>query len=373
MASRLCECDWRIYVFENNGLWRFWGRVQRLSGALKSVPSHCLHVVESKRNTPLHWHKKPPLNSYPTAEMLGASAVAPDNKQDEDLEMKDIAILAGATAIVAALTAPAFAQSEISTGADATGISAVNDKITNVEENVADDFARSNDAERFGPLHRRQGLYGSMALTYTGNSGNTEGQDLSVAGRINYNQGRFAQSVGLLLEYGEDDNGDKDKEEVFAIYDAQYYFNDRLYGFALGRLKTDSLATGEDLRRDGFLGFGPGYRIINTENTTWRVQAGVGVRYTQTANQKAADKSDTETGYIASSRFYHRLNETIYVTNDTDYLASDEAGETITNELGLNFKVTNALSTRMSYTTEYQSERETRTDNKVGISLVYGF
>lgn len=287
--------------------------------------------------------------------------------------MKTVAILAGASAIAAALTAPAFAQTEISAGADATGISQINERIEDVEENVADDFARSNDSDRFAPRDRRQGLFGTMSLSYSGSTGNTDEQDFALAGRVNYNQDRFAQSVGLLLEFGENTLGEKDKEEVFAIYDAQYYFNDRLYAFALGRLSTDALAVGDAKRRDGFLGFGPGYRVINTPDTTWRVQAGIGVRYSQTENQRIADTSDTETGYIASSRFYHRFNDTIFVTNDTDFLTSDDAGDTITNEFGVNYQMSNAFSTRVSYSTEYQSERAIRTDNTLGVSLVYGF
>lgn len=300
--------------------------------------------------------------------------------------MKKVTLLTGSAAIIAALSVPAFAQTEISTGADATGVSAINDRITDIEDSVTDDFDRSADADRFGPADRRQGLFGNMSLSYTGRTGNVENQDLALAGRVSYNMAPFAQSVGLSIEYGEDDAGNKDQEEVNAIYDAQYYFNDRFYAFALGRLTVDGLVDGVDnaddtladaselgdLRRDGFLGFGPGYRILNTADTTWRVQAGVGVRYTQTGAQYIADDSETETGYIVSSRLYHRFNDMVFITNDTDYLSSD-ANDIATNEFGVNFKVSDALATRMSYTTEYQSDRAIRTDNTVGIAVVYGF
>lgn len=299
--------------------------------------------------------------------------------------MKNIALLAGASAIFAALSVPAFAQTEISTGANATGVSAIDDQITDIQDAVQDDFDRSADADRFGPADRRQGLFGSMSLSYAGSTGNSEAQDLSVAGRVSYNQGPFAQAVGLAIEFGENDNGDKDKEETSAIYDAQYYFNDRFYAFALGRFTVDGLVDGvadyagddvdeelTDLRRDGFLGFGPGYRIINTEDTAWRVQAGVGIRYTQTGQQHLDDTSDTETGYIASSRFYHRFNDMVFVTNDTDYLTSD-ANDVATNQFGVNFKMSDQLATRVSYTTEYQSDRAVRTDNTLGVAVVYGF
>lgn len=301
--------------------------------------------------------------------------------------MKKITLLSGATAILTALSVPAFAQTEIATGAGATGVADVNDGITDIEDAVEDSFERSADPDRFGPSDRRQGLFGNMSLSYTGRTGNTENQDFALAGRLQHNQAPFAQSIGLAIEFGEDDDGNKDKEEVSAIYDAQYYFNDRFYAFALGRINIDGLVDGydntdesvrdfdedDDLRRDGFLGFGPGYRVINTDTTTWRVQAGVGVRYTQTGLQHLQDESETEVGYIASSRVYHRFNETVFVTNDTDYLTSSEGGDVLTNEFGVNFKMSDQLATRMSYTTEYQSDREIRTDNTLGVAVVYGF
>lgn len=300
--------------------------------------------------------------------------------------MKKVTLLTGTAAILAALSVPAFAQTEIAAGANATGVSAIDDRITDIEDAVTDDFDQSADADRFGPADRRQGMFGSMSLQYSGSTGNSEAQDLAIAGRVSYNQGPLAQSVGLAIEFGENDDGNKDQEEVSGIYDAQYYFNDRFYAFALGRFTVDGLVDGFDndddsvrdtdedgeLRRDGLLAFGPGYRVINTESTTWRVQAGVGVRYTQTGLQNLTDDSETETGYIVSSRLYHRFNDMIFVTNDTDYLTSD-ANDVATNQFGVNFKMSDQLATRVSYTTEYQSDRAIRTDNTLGVAVVYGF
>ncbi|MBW7057903.1 DUF481 domain-containing protein [Paracoccus bogoriensis] len=292
--------------------------------------------------------------------------------------MKKITLLTSTAAIMAALSVPAMAQVERSTGATAVGITAIDDRITDIEDAVRDDFDRSADPDRFGPADRRTGLFGTMSLSYTGRTGNTENQDLAIAGRVNYNQGQFAQSVGVSIEYGENEDGTRDTEETQAIYDAQYYFNDQFYGFALGSLKVDGLVNGtnrpDDLRRDGFLGFGPGYRIINTQDTAWRVQAGIGIRYQQTGAAFSGDEgSVTETGYIASSRLYHRFNDLVFLTNDTDYLGSSDANDRITNELGLNFRVSDQLATRVSYRTEYVENRDIRTDNRLGVAVVYGF
>ncbi|WP_323717612.1 DUF481 domain-containing protein [Paracoccus aminovorans] len=310
--------------------------------------------------------------------------------------MKTLAYLAGATALAASFAAPAFAQSETSAGANAVGITQVNEDMRDIERDVRDDFARSEDAYRFGNPDQRQGTFGSVALSYTGSTGNSENQDFNLSGRLSHNQGQFSQSVGILLEYGDNNAGNKDTEKTYVIYEGMYNFNDKFYAFALGRLATDALAgdpislsSGETfssldgrLKRDAYFGVGPGYRIINNDTTAWRVQAAVGIRYTKAvvATEDPLDpltgtidyNSDTDVGYLLSSRFYHRINEQFFVTNDTDYLTSD-ANDTITNELGLNFKMTEAFATRVSYKTEYVSDRSIRTDNTLGVSLVYGF
>ncbi|GHG10408.1 MULTISPECIES: DUF481 domain-containing protein [Paracoccus] len=321
--------------------------------------------------------------------------------------MKKITLLTGSAALMAALSAPAFAQTEIAAGADATGISGINDRIIDVEDAVQDDFDRDNDAARFGNPDRREGLFGSVALTYAGSTGNEESQDFSLAGRVSNNAGPWQQSVGMLIEFGEDQQGNKDKEEVSTIYDGAYYFNDRFYAFVLGRFSIDGLANGDpdydgqpdseiaeklgDFARDGFIGVGPGYRVINTEQTAWRVQAGIGYRYTQTGAQKSGfdlvdpdgdgvfvreevtDSSDSGVGYIVSSRLYHRFNDMVFITNDTDYLSSEDSDDVITNQFGVNFQMSDQLATRVSYTTEYQENRPIRTDNTLGVSVVYGF
>lgn len=60
----------------------------------------------------------------------------------------------------------------------------LDDRITDIEDAVEDSFARDRDPDRFGPADRRTGLFGTMSLSYTGRTGNTENQDLAIAGRV---------------------------------------------------------------------------------------------------------------------------------------------------------------------------------------------
>ncbi|MDR7124855.1 DUF481 domain-containing protein [Pseudotabrizicola sp. 4114] len=272
---------------------------------------------------------------------------------------------AGVLAIAAAQVA--FAPAAVAQVA-ITGVEALDDRIDDINDDVADDLARAEDAARFGSPEFQPGFSGSASLGYSGKTGNNESQDITAGVRLRYAQGQFVQTIGAALDFAEANNT-ATKEDVFVVYDANYYFDQNFYGFALARLQTNGLAeTVDDNRRDAFLGFGPGYRIVNTPDVSWRVQAGIGVSYLQ----DGARNSTTETGYLAASRFFYRINDNFFVTNDTDVLKSDSALRA-NNDLGLNVKMTDAFSTRISYLSEYNDSRAIKTDNKLGVSLVFGF
>jgi putative salt-induced outer membrane protein len=134
-------------------------------------------------------------------------------------------------------------------------------------------------------------------------------------------------------------------------------------------LESDGLArTSAEVRQDAFLGIGPGYRVVNTPQMTWRVQAGLGMSYLE----DGTGDMNREPGAIVSSRFYYAFNDQIFMTNDTDVLRTDSTLR-VNNDLGVNFQVSEAMSTRVSYMTEYNDSRAIQSDNKLGVSLVVGF
>ena len=275
---------------------------------------------------------------------------------------------------IAAVSAFALAVGSLPAVAQTTllGTSAVNDQVDDLAIRANRDMARGNDEMRFGNQELRQGMSGSASLGYSGKTGNNESQEFSAGARLRFNQDRFVQTLSFVVDYADADNV-KSKEDVFAVYDANYYFTDKVYGFILGRISSDGLAQdavdpSTALSKDAFLGFGPGYRIVNNENVAWRVQAGVGISYLEFGD----DRSTTETAGIVSSRFFYKFNENVFASMDTDILKSDTALR-IGNDLGVSFKVTDAFSTRVSYLTDYNDSRAIRADNKLGVSLVYGF
>lgn len=277
--------------------------------------------------------------------------------------MKELSKVAGGAVIGLLLGATAsMAQGVL------TGTTALDDRLDDISQNAQDDLERADDTSRFGNPEFRPGLSGSASLSYTGSTGNNESQEFAAGARLRFAQGQIVQTIGVALEFADED-GVTSQEEIFGVYDLNYYIDDRFYGFVLGRVESDGLADeATEVRTDAFVGFGPGYRILNTPNVTWRVQAGIGVSYIE----DGIANDETETGYIASSRFFYSFNDNVFMTNDTDILKSDSALR-INNDLGVNFKMSDAFSTRVSYLTEYNDSRAIRSDNKLGVSLVYGF
>lgn len=282
--------------------------------------------------------------------------------------------LVSASVLALSVAVPAMAQDNLA------GTDALNDRIEDIERDVNEDMARAEDSARFGSPEYEEGLSGSVSLGYSGKTGNNESQDLAIGFRLRNASGPFVQTIGAVLDFSEN-SVEKTKEDIFVVYDANYYLNDNFYVFGLARLEQDGLGdtlTTEDIangvvladkvQRDAYVGIGPGYRVINTPDMTWRVQAGIGVSYLKYGD----DTSYTETGYLAASRFYARINDNVFLTNDTDVLSSDTALRA-NNDFGVNVKLTDTLSTRVSYLTEYNDSRPIRTDNRVGISLVMGF
>ncbi len=274
--------------------------------------------------------------------------------------MKHSVKLAAASALALTLAGTAaMAQTNI------TGIQRLDDQIDDVEIQAQRDLERAEDRARFGAPGGAPGWTGSVALTFSGNTGNTETQDLAIAGRLGVVDGPWTHTFGFGLEYGED-NDATTKEKAFAIVDSNYSITEQFYVFGLGRWERDNFAD----TRDAFVGVGPGWRVINTPDVAWRVQAGPGWRTNRTGNERT-----DEAAIIASSRLFYRLSDGIFLTNDTDVLHSD-VNTLTTNDLGVNISMTEGLTTRVSLRTDYNTDPvpgNRNTDNRIGLSLVYGF
>ena len=241
----------------------------------------------------------------------------------------------------------------------------VTDTIEDIEEDVQDDFDR--DTRTFGNEGRTLGFTGSISARATATDGNTDTADIGLGARVGFFDGVNGNDVTLAYTYSAD-NGDATENSVLAGYDYTREFGSNLFGFAKLVVAYDEFGSFE---RDAFAGAGLGYRIFNTEALQWSVQAGPGYRVAK----DAAGTEIEEAAFSVSSDYLTRFSDTLFLTNDTDVLASD-SDTYVTNELGLNVSMTDSLALRTSILTEYRSNPQpgfVSTDNTLGVSVVYTF
>ena len=244
------------------------------------------------------------------------------------------------------------------------------DAVDDLEEQMSDDADRN--IGRFGNEGREVGSYGSLALrgTSTSNDGDTS-SDFGVGLRYGTYDGVNGFDVTASFAYGVD-NGEETENSLLAGADYRRDFSDALFAYAKVDASFDKLSTtvGE-YEQDVFVGAGLGYRIFNDADTQWSVQAGPGYRFAEVVGGGEVK----EAAASVSSNFFKSLTDTTYITNDTDVIYSEYA-TTVTNQLALNVALSDTLSMRTSYTTNYNDLTDSTfkdAENTFGVAAVYNF
>ncbi|SLN43716.1 DUF481 domain-containing protein [Roseisalinus antarcticus] len=266
-----------------------------------------------------------------------------------------------AAALLALTAGVAQAQDTVFTGADR--VETANEDLT---ETVREDFDRDVQVGNEG---RSLGYTGSVALRSSVLTGNTDSVDIGLGANYGFFDGKNGYELNLNYTYGEED-GTRTDESL--LYDLEYTrdFNTQLFAFAKVQGSIDEFSSFDS---DTFVGAGIGYRIYNTPDIQWSVQAGPGYRYAELSDIASSDFE--ESAISVASNYSNRLSDMVTVTNDTDVIASD-SDTVVFNDLGVNLSVAEQLALRTSVFTEYHSDplpgRED-VDNTFGVSLVYDF
>ena len=270
-------------------------------------------------------------------------------------------ITAAATALAAlAAAGPLAAQTAVFTGQDAAG-----DRVEDIEEDIAD--AAERDLPAMGNAGLERGFTGSVALRATATSGNTDTADLGIGARLNYFDGLNGNRFRLSYDYSES-NGNVSGDSLLLGYDYTRELGRSAYAFAKVQAAYDDFASIEE---DYFVGVGAGYRIFQTRDIAWAVQAGPGYR----ATRAPGGNWDEDAAYTVGSYYSNRISEGVFVTNDTVAIGSD-GDALVTNDLALNVALAGNLALRTSLLTEYRTDPLPgfeEVDNKLGVSVVYTF
>ncbi|TIX50165.1 DUF481 domain-containing protein [Alteraurantiacibacter aquimixticola] len=173
-------------------------------------------------------------------------------------------------------------------------------------------------------------------------------------------------------------NGETQREQFVGLYEPRYQISERLFAYALAQFE-----------RDRFQGFsarysvsgGLGYRLIQNESMRLSVKAGPAWRHTRLVN----GLSESSIAGLLGVDFDWTISDRIKLTQDTSAVA--EAGgsavafigsdnTSINLVTGLEGKINDSLTARLSYTVEYDSnppEGAVSTDTLTRFTLVYGF
>lgn len=272
--------------------------------------------------------------------------------------------------LLASAAATALAGAAVAQDAVFANSTAATDTVDDIQEAVQEDFKRETNT--FGNSGRALGWNGSVSGRATLSDGNSNSFDMGIGARLGYFDGVNGHKLNLSYAYSESETAGTTtvtKDQVLAGYDYTREIGSNTFVFGKAMVNADKF---DSYKLDAFVGAGLGYRIYNDADTQWSVQAGPGYRY---AENNAGEKVLEETALSVSSDFYKRLTDTVFITNDTDILASENATSVI-NELGLNVAMSDALALRTSLTSEWDDNpigNFKASDNTLGVAVVYSF
>ena len=163
-------------------------------------------------------------------------------------------------------------------------------------------------------------------------------------------------------------NGFRTQERLLLAYEPHYKVNDRLSTYALVQAERDP-PLGFDARYSVSVGLG--YALVKTPRLTIDLQGGPAFRHTEFTDGL---NEDTISGRAALDARL-RLRPGVTLTQTASAFI-DSGSNTFTSATGLETQIIGALSARLSYNLQYESEPvpgRLSTDTQSRVTLVYGF
>lgn len=239
---------------------------------------------------------------------------------------------------------------------------------------AAEKAHRQEDIRTAGLLDNWSGRGQVGAFQSSGNSDNV-GATVSLALErtgIDW-QHRFRGSVDYQRS-----NGTTSREQYLAAYEPRYQIDEGLFAYGLAQYERD--------RFQGFsarysLSGGLGYKVIDNPAAQLSLKAGPAWRRVDYLD----DSSESSLGALAGLDFDWQLARSLKFTQDADLVADaggqaavlvDTNNTSVLLTTGLEVKVSEGLSTRLSYTVDYDSNPPAgavSTDTLTRFTLVYGF
>lgn len=199
------------------------------------------------------------------------------------------------------------------------------------------------------------------------NSGNTDSFGVTVGANLTRKGLQVSHQLRLRGDYQES-NGKKSREYLNAAYQGDWAIGDDHYALGIIEYERDVLA-GFDHRTTSSLGLG--WRVIRDEAVSLSLEAGPAYRHEwyRSGNEKS---NLAARGALTSS---WQMNDKVRLSQNMELVSEDE-NNTLRTITGLQAKLTNRISSQISYDLRYQDKPlfgKEDTDTITRIGLTYDF
>lgn len=209
------------------------------------------------------------------------------------------------------------------------------------------------------------------------NTGNTDNVGLTLSLSLKRKGIKWSHSLHARGDF-QRSGGVTTQRQISASYEPNYHINRRIFAFGLVQY--------DDNRFQGFnarysVSAGLGLKLIDEPNLGLSIKAGPAIRHTDFTD----GSRETRLAGLAGLNFHWDITKRLKFTQSTNAVAEtgsralvvvDSNNTTLNLITGLDAKITDKLSWRISYQIEYESKPPPgaeKTDTLTRFSLVYGF
>ncbi|MEP1422569.1 MAG: DUF481 domain-containing protein [Erythrobacter sp.] len=228
----------------------------------------------------------------------------------------------------------------------------------------AAEAAAKEDAIRSAGLFENWSGQGELGAFMS--SGNADNTGITASLALTKDGINWRHKLGARADY-QRSQGVTTREQFLANYELNYKFTDRLYAYGLAQYE-----------RDRFQGFsarysasgGLGYDVL-TDGPTLSVKAGPAWRRTELIG----GASTNDLAGLAALDFDWAISDNLALTQDASTFIQS-GSSTFTSDTGLQASISEAVSVRLSYTIEHDTDPPAgavKTDTLSRITVIYGF
>lgn len=259
---------------------------------------------------------------------------------------------------------------------DTAEIDALQDAFLTRQREIAAAERERKDAEL-----RSAGLFdnwsGTGQVGAFQSSGNSDNVGVTLSLALNRTGVDWQHRLRAAADY-QRSNGRTSREQYLASYEPRFQVTGDLFSYALAQYERD--------RFQGFssrysLSGGLGYQLLDGEALRLTVKAGPSWRSVEYLD----GSSENSFGGLAGVDFDWQIAKSLKLTQDTNLVADsggaatvivDSTSTSVLATTGLEAKISDGLTTRLSYTVDYNSNPPpgaVSTDTQTRFTLVYGF